>query len=183
LDLGTLRAIIKLDIPRAVPMGEPITFEDLAQRLKVDQDLLKRIIQYSVSNGIFCEDPPGYVQHTPASTAMMSDKLSYILHWSADICMASSLSMWEAIKAQNDPNSERKAAFNHALNTSDPLYEYLMKDNVLAAIFKKIVSEDFAINEINPTQVATAYNWSKLGKGTVVDVSQIVFRFGTYLAY
>ncbi|KAM7189210.1 hypothetical protein V8F33_010212 [Rhypophila sp. PSN 637] len=74
LNIGVLRAIYQLRIAEAVPLDRGISIPDLAARLSVHADALRRLIRFAFTQSIFREPAgqPDHVEHTAISAAIPS---------------------------------------------------------------------------------------------------------------
>lgn len=171
MDIGALRAIVNLNIQHAVPKEESISFSDLARETKIDEDLLTRILRYSVSIGIFSESPVGYVRHTATSRALTEEALANVVKWCADIQVQSDLRLYEAMDPLRPSSAIPKVPFNIAYDTPLGMWDYHAKDKHLEALFSANVATEFGSAEMSPEHLTMGYSWDKLGSGTVIDVS------------
>ncbi|KAL4863679.1 O-methyltransferase-domain-containing protein [Aspergillus spectabilis] len=147
LDAGTTRAIVKLNIPKAIPFESSISYEDLASQANVDCDTLTRIIRYCITNGICCEQPAGHIQHSAASAALSYGSFGQSAPWRAEIPILAGVRLFDAILAPSTNPGQRGAAFNTAYNTNDTIGP-----------------------RVSPAHVVSAFAWSTLDGGTVVNV-------------
>lgn len=162
---------MNLNIQYAVPRDGSILFKELAQKTGVDQDLLARVLRYSMTNGIFAESPQGHVRHTAASAALFETPLNNAIKWSTGIQLFSDLRLYEAIDSTRSNTTLPKAPFNIAYDTSDTMWDYQAKDKYLDELFSANMATEFGSAEMTPRHLAMGYDWDKLGSGTVVDVS------------
>ncbi|KAM7214387.1 O-methyltransferase domain containing protein [Rhypophila decipiens] len=74
LNIGVLRAIYQLRIAEAVPLDRSISIPDLAARLSVHADALRRLIRFAFTQSVFREPAgrPDHVEHTAISAAIPS---------------------------------------------------------------------------------------------------------------
>ncbi|KAL4874341.1 S-adenosyl-L-methionine-dependent methyltransferase [Aspergillus karnatakaensis] len=168
IDSGTMRAIVKLKLPQFVPFGSSISFKDLATETNVNQDILTRIIRYSITNGIFREQPPGHVCHTAASAALARGDIGVAMSWSAEVPLLSAVRLVEAIPTTGQDS--RTAAFNIAYGTEDTMWEYQKKHPELDKIFGENMATELGDSRLSPMHAVSGFNWAKLEGGMVVDV-------------
>src|SRR4051812_29300000 len=84
--LSILKVISYFRLQELVPAKGDVSFDDLAERLQVDKDLLTRLLRFSMTLRIFKEPRPGYVAHTALSVAMRESRPLLELY-TADICI------------------------------------------------------------------------------------------------
>jgi len=69
---GVLAAVLDTGVPDALDQ-EAVPLADLAVRLGVDPDDLRRLLRAARAVGLFVEEPPGWIRHSPASALLRSD--------------------------------------------------------------------------------------------------------------
>ncbi|KXT10700.1 hypothetical protein AC579_5052 [Pseudocercospora musae] len=74
-DSTTLRWLIHFKIFEAIPLGrgESITYSELARKCDVNEDILRRIVKYAITNHIFHEPESDEVAHTAYSAILVTD--------------------------------------------------------------------------------------------------------------
>ncbi|KAL4876761.1 S-adenosyl-L-methionine-dependent methyltransferase [Aspergillus karnatakaensis] len=170
LDAGTMRAIVMLKIPQAVPFDSSISYEELARQANVDCDTLTRIIRYCITNGVFKEEPAGNVQHTEASAALARGGIGQSAPWRCEVSTLANVKLYEAIPAPGENPGQRGTAFNVAFDTTDTMYEYRMKSERLRGMFAALMASEFSGPRVGAEHVVSAFDWSMLDRGVVVDV-------------
>ena len=74
-NMTALQAIYRFEIAQKFPVGEEISFEDLADKCGLQVHDLRRIVRYAiVYHHVFCEPRKGIVAHSAASKALAEDK-------------------------------------------------------------------------------------------------------------
>ncbi|KAH8588191.1 O-methyltransferase-domain-containing protein [Bisporella sp. PMI_857] len=170
LDIGSMRAIIKFDIPACVPLGSDIAITKLATKSEVDPEALRRILSYCKTNGVFRETRPGYIAHTAASAALAVGDLGSAMRWSVDIPALSGLRIFDALKLFGPSDSPRECAFNIAYMTEETMFEYQERNPQIAALFSDNMKTESGATRLSPKHAAVGFDWSQIGSGTVVDM-------------
>ena len=73
-DTSTLRTLYRFNVFDAVPLEGEIRYADVAKKVGLDEDRIRRITQYAITNGFFNEPKPGYVVHSASSAAVARDE-------------------------------------------------------------------------------------------------------------
>jgi 6-hydroxytryprostatin B O-methyltransferase len=173
IDIGSMRAIIKFGIPACVPFGADISIAKVATKCEIDPEALKRLLSYCKTNGIFRETRPGFIGHTAASAALAVGDLGSAMQWSVDIPALSALRMFDALKLFGACDSPRQCGFNIAYLTEESMFEYQERNPHIAALFSDNMKTESGATRLSPKHAAVGFDWSKIGSGTVVDVSTI----------
>jgi hypothetical protein len=67
-----MQAVARFDIAGNVPIdGDGISYPDLASRVDLDEQMLRRLIRHAITMRIFAERVPGFVSHTSVSKKLM----------------------------------------------------------------------------------------------------------------
>ena len=73
-DTSTLRTLYRFNVFDAVPLDGEISYADVAKKAGLDEDRIRRVMQYAMTNGFFDEPKPGYVKHSASSAAIARDE-------------------------------------------------------------------------------------------------------------
>ena len=73
-DSSTLRTLYRFDVFDAVPLDREIAYADVAEKIGLDEDRIRRVMQYAMTNGFFNESKPGHVVHSASSAAVARDE-------------------------------------------------------------------------------------------------------------
>ncbi|KAL4862714.1 hypothetical protein BDV12DRAFT_202791 [Aspergillus spectabilis] len=134
VDSGTMRAIVKFKLPQAIPLGSFISFQDLATRIDVPQDTLTRIIRYGITNGVFIEQPPGYIRQSTSSAALTRAKIGVAMNWNVEVPLLFAVRLFDAIPTTSS-SSGSTASFNIAYNTEDTMWKFQKRHTELDKTF------------------------------------------------
>lgn len=73
-DTSTLRTLYRFNVFEIVPLDGEIAYADVAKKVGLDEDRIRRVMQYAMTNGFFNEPKPGYVKHSASSAAIARDE-------------------------------------------------------------------------------------------------------------
>ncbi|OJJ70181.1 hypothetical protein ASPBRDRAFT_156798 [Aspergillus brasiliensis CBS 101740] len=76
LEVGTIEALIKLQIPSMIPLGTSKSYGELASEANVSVQLLSRMIALASTCGFLSVDPNGNVRHNSMSSIFVRDQQS-----------------------------------------------------------------------------------------------------------
>jgi hypothetical protein len=85
-----LHAIYKFRLPNLVPIDGDISYQELAQLVKVDEDRIRRIARYAITKHIFKEVKGQKLAHT--ATSRMLAQSPMMMEWIGMVCEE----MWPA---------------------------------------------------------------------------------------
>lgn len=188
-DYLALAVLAHWDVFGAVPLDGEISYADLAAKVNLSEERLRRFIRQVMTNHVFTESRPGYVAHTAASAVpvRIPSFRWWIEHNAEDGGPAypkviQALETWGA----SDQPAESGFGIAFGLNAKDG------KDSVF-----RFVAEDgegekkgFRMKRIghamegmkgdgayNVGHVQKGFDWASLGEATVVDVSSLASQF------
>ncbi|KAF1963891.1 hypothetical protein BU23DRAFT_639283, partial [Bimuria novae-zelandiae CBS 107.79] len=74
LDMLSLHALYRYDIPRRIPKDGDISISELAAQCGVDEESFSRLIQHAVTKYNLLQPRPGYVAHSSVSALLASSQ-------------------------------------------------------------------------------------------------------------
>ncbi|KAL9619983.1 MAG: hypothetical protein Q9160_005452 [Pyrenula sp. 1 TL-2023] len=152
----SLEAIYRWDIPKHVPLDDEISFKDLADRVKLSEPNLRRILRFAmIAHRIFREPTIGFVAHSAASRLLLNDP-----------------DLFDHIGMFYDGHAQAFArGFALANNTKDTIFGYYKSRPLLRKRFANAMRA-IALTSAPPiASLITGYAWSSLPQGsTVIDV-------------
>ncbi len=174
---AAIQAISKWDVATKIPIGEEVSFADLAKRCEVHETDMQRVLRYGMTfHRLFCEPRRGYVAHSLASRLLAEEPLLRQGLWQlGEEALSWSQNVVEAIHRFKGGQEPNQTGFQLAHGTDLAAYEYMEKNPDLARRFALSMSS-FASFPNRPTTSATemtisgAFDLSSLGSGLVVDV-------------
>lgn len=172
-----MEAISKWDIAAKIPVGETVSYADLAQQCNVHETDMQRILRYvMVFHRLFHEPRPGYVGHSLASRLLAEEPLLRQGLWllaedtfSSSSCIVRAL---EKFKKGQEPNH---TGFQVAHDTELSAYDYMESHPEYAHRFG-MAQNSYASFPNRPAITETrttlngAFDWSSVKSGLVVDL-------------
>jgi hypothetical protein len=132
--LISLQAIYHYKIAAGFPVGEEISFHELAQRCNIDMNQLQRLLRMATSNNIFVEPRKGVLAHTAISKLLAEDTL--MNEWVGLVCDEMMPSACKAVPAMIKwPASEEPDQTGFSLAHGESLWNILKKDSHRAQRF------------------------------------------------
>lgn len=135
LDTLSLQLLNFYEIPKLVPIDEPISLKDLQSKTTLDPINLARSLHHAMTNNIFQQPKPGFIAHTAASRMLAED--ASLRDWvgfnAEDIFPAAAHSL-QALRTHPEATSLTRSGFNFAYDTVDkePMFATFGKDPVRA---------------------------------------------------
>jgi len=174
--------INEFKIPQLIPLHGEMSFTDIAAKLGLSEYRVHRILRHAMTCRIFRESRPGYVAHTGPSAAfvqnpLLSDWVGFNLEeiWPADTKIA------EALRRFGDSEEPGDSAIGLAFSfPKDKTYwDFVANDGEgenkgwRMRRFAQAMNFMAGGNPHHHRHLHTGFDWAGLGKGTVVDVSDI----------
>lgn len=190
-DAATLNILNYFDFWAAVPLEGAATYADIANKTRLPEDVVHRVLQHALNLRIFCEtsDSPAKIQHNARSAALAkSSGLQALASGILDDAGAPMMVMHEALHrytrdkpalTQNMDESAfsllHKSGIYGSYNSS---WQFIENDGAgdqkgwrqrKFVEFMKYIKGLFHLDQI----VLGAQDWAAVGKATVVDVSHV----------
>ncbi|KAL8731400.1 MAG: hypothetical protein Q9181_004328 [Wetmoreana brouardii] len=184
-DYLALSVLAHWDVFSAVPLDEDISYADLAPKIGLSEERLRRFIRHAMTNHVFRESRPGYVAHT-ATSAIPARIPS--LRWSIEFNsedggnaypkVIPALEEWGA--SDQPAESGFGLAFGlDAKDGKDSVFRFVAEDGEgdrKGFRMKRIGQAMEAMKgdgAYNVAHVQKGFDWAALGKATAVDVSPL----------
>ncbi|KAL7626863.1 hypothetical protein AAE478_003637 [Parahypoxylon ruwenzoriense] len=189
-DAAALNILNYFDFWSAVPLEGSASYADIAQRVSLPEDVVKRVLQHAVTLRIFSETEPGKlssrIQHNSRSAALArSSGLKALVATILDDAGAPMMVMNEALQRYSrgkpaltqDMNETSFALFHSGgqFGKHGNSWDLLENDGVGEkqgwrqrnfVEFMRYIKEIFHLEGV----VLDAHDWKAVGKATVVDV-------------
>lgn len=170
--MSTLHWIYHFKIAEAVPLDRAVTFAEIAKARGVDEDYLKRILRYAMTNRIFREPEAGLVAHTSVSALLVRSKsLNDWVGYTCEETYPSSAKLVEAYEKYGASQKPNEAAYSVAFNTDKPMFVHLAEFPERERRFANTMIEMTSTDGYGVHHLVNGYKWEDIGKATVVDVS------------
>jgi len=169
-------AINRWGIAKLVPVDSDISYEELAKATGVSESMLRRILRHAMTSRLFCEKN-GKVAHTPTSKLLVENEyLAAFVDLHTEVAFKSLAHTMDALKRWPDSINPRETGYSIALGKPGEIavYEDVAKDRVRTVNFGRAMQFFSSGEGYEVTSLVEGYPWGKLGKGTVVDVSNAV---------
>lgn len=190
-----LQAIVEFKIAHGVPRQGSISYRDLACEVRrlagvdVSSADLRRLLRLAMVNNIFDEPETGLVTHNRTSLLLLEDETlaSWVGMFTTDLLpsVAYTVAAMKRWPGSQEPNqtvrkmrkmlelllTARKGvniAFNHDL----AFFDHLQADEDRAIRYDMSMRVQSSREGFDPSHTVQSYPWAKLGKITVVDVSE-----------
>ncbi|CAG8953114.1 hypothetical protein HYFRA_00003311 [Hymenoscyphus fraxineus] len=165
-----LHAVSRFEISKRFPVGQEISFSEVAAKCGVDADDMCRILRHAVTNHIFTEPREGFIAHTAVSKALA--EVPMLHEWVTMACE----DMWppttrlvDAMNKWPGSGEPRQTAYNLASRAEGSFFEELERSSERSERFSKAMSLFKIMPGFEPSLVADSKLWKGVS-GTVVDV-------------
>ncbi|KAL9116310.1 MAG: hypothetical protein Q9187_007166 [Circinaria calcarea] len=172
-DCAALRSLYRFNIAQAVPLEGEISFQEVSEKVGLDEERTKRIIQYSMTNGIFKPTRSGYFAHTGMSKAIFSNKYvhAWIGHNLEDVYPAGACTTDILEKYRSYSGSSSETGFQLAFDTKMDIFQYFEHHPDRQERFGMAMkSLSLPGGPYDAANVPKTFDFKKLGEATVVDV-------------
>ena len=166
---------MRFEIAQSVPSEGSISAEDLAIKVGLPADILKRIVRYSIGNGLFSEPTEGYFAHTKFSAYLAEhEHVRDIASIASEELAIMNLHMAETLSQQKVRGSEGPAAaFNVAYPDLPNAFAYIGADPTRGQRYHKYQAGRTKLPMWDVKHLVNSWDWAdKIGNGTFVDVSE-----------
>jgi 6-hydroxytryprostatin B O-methyltransferase len=171
--MSSLRWLYHFKIAEAVPLDRAVSFAEVAKQAGVDENMLKRVLRYAMTNRIFHEPEPGMVAHTSVSALLARSKsLNDWVGYTCEETYPASAKLVEAHEKYGTSQKPNEAAYNIAFNTDEPMFVHLNKFPERERRFANTMVEMTSTDGYGIQHLVEGYKWEDIGNATVVDVSQ-----------
>ena len=173
LDIGTMRALVRLNIPQEIPINQDIAVEELASKVSVTPKALTRLLSYAETLGLFHFTSPdrSRVGHTNSSVGLTKGVYAELATWDVTIPPAASLELSTALQKFGSCDGPENAPFKIGLNTEDNFYQWHSNNPKYGDLFHKGMASEQQDPRTSPQHIVRAYNWERFNQKVIVDVS------------
>ncbi|OJJ45960.1 hypothetical protein ASPZODRAFT_17390 [Penicilliopsis zonata CBS 506.65] len=170
LDVGVVRALVLLGVPKAVPLTGGIPLEALAGTVKVDVSTLGRLLDYAGTLGLFTVSDEQLVRHSRLSAGLAQGTYAPIVEWDVTIPPVSALRLYEALRANGNCEGAERASFQFGMETNETFYEWHKANPKYAAFFRLGMESEKEDPRTAPQNLARIYDWTVFDGKTVIDL-------------
>jgi 6-hydroxytryprostatin B O-methyltransferase len=165
-NLPLLKVMDHFNVSQLVPRNGSISFEELANDMKVHPEIVKRVFRMAFGINLFKEEPKGHVAHTSLSTTlpMLSGWMKFT--YRRDITDAM-LSWPDAMLQYDEPTKLGTIPFNIG-NGHDKTFFEVMQEEDDMAMFTDAMKSSEAGRDAG--HFLYGFDWASLGEGPVVDL-------------
>jgi 6-hydroxytryprostatin B O-methyltransferase len=164
--LPLLKIMDQFNVCHLVPRNGSISFEELADKMKVHPEIVKRIFHMAFGINLYKEEPKGRVAQTSLSTTlpMMSGWLKFT--YRRDICDAM-LSWPEAMLQYDEPTKPGSIPFNIGNSHDKPFFDVMQEEDGMTMFADAMKSSETGRDA---GHFLYGFDWASLGEGPVVDL-------------
>jgi 6-hydroxytryprostatin B O-methyltransferase len=164
--LPLLKVIDQFDVYYLVPRNGSISFEELAEEMKVHPEIVKRLVNLAFGVNLFKEEPKGHVAHTSLSTALpiLSGWLKFT--YRRDICEAM-LSWPDAMLQYDESTKPGSIPFNIGNGHRKPFFDVMQEEDSMAMFTDAMKSSEAGRDA---GHFLDGFDWAGFGEGPIVDL-------------
>lgn len=166
----SLQAIYHWEIATHLPVGEEMTYEELAQRCSIDLPQLQRLLRVAVSNNIFVEPQKGTIAHTAISKLLAEDVL--VREWVGLVCVEMLPAAFQTVPAMLKwPASKEADQTGFALAHGDSFWALIRKEPSRARRFAAGMQSLQSHPAFDIGHLIKSLDWDTTGiPGSLVDI-------------
>ncbi|KAK0716458.1 O-methyltransferase-domain-containing protein [Apiosordaria backusii] len=173
--LGTMQVLCHFNVPQNVPLGSPISLNELSTKTKLNEHVLGRFLRMAATNYFFVETKPGYFSHTAWSKNLATDEKMRQCIWFRHAELLPAVGkLVEAVEKYPESDDPKQTAFALAFG-GETFFDYKESNPDNMVRFGQFV-DAFASGYVvdSPDNIARGYPWEDIGRsgdgGLVVDV-------------
>jgi len=148
-----------------------ISYTEIAKKAHVDEKQIRRLIQYAMTNRIFKEATPGHVSHTSLSRILKEDPT--MMDWigvNLEDVGPSENRLLEAMEKYPGSQEPSEAPFTLTNAEGSNYFQNMSKNPARFHRFSSAMASLVGGEGFEAYHTVKAFDWSSIGKGTVVDV-------------
>jgi len=173
--LSCLHWLCRYDIPMLVPLNGVIGYTELATAARVPVKTLKSVVRMAICDGFLSEQTPNAVGHSRLSAQFSRNPA--LKDWAMFLAEASApmaLKLTDATDKWGETAIKTETAFNLAMNSDLPFFDYLSQSEKLTKRFAGYMKSVTATQGTAIDHLLKGFDWAGLGDAKVVDVSLYV---------
>jgi len=160
-----------------------MSYSEVALKANVPDHQLRHVARMLITNGFFAEPSPGSIAHSQLSAKFVAGSpYRDVNHFLSEITDATTYRMTEMTAQYKGSEKPNETAFNIALQTELSFFGYLSKNPAVAAELATAMKVLGGKDGTHTRHLINGFDWKKLGKAKVIDVSSIVLK-GLYQPY
>ncbi|KAF2166409.1 hypothetical protein M409DRAFT_54760 [Zasmidium cellare ATCC 36951] len=169
--IACIQWLCRFHIPGLVPSPGTVSYEELANLANVPLDVLKSVVRMAICAHFFDEPKPGHIAHTRlsahfAKSAALQDWAEFL----ADATVPMAIRFADATQRWGATKSKTETAFNIALDTDLPFFDYLNKTPDFRKRFAGYMQCVTSTQGTAIEHLIEGFDWASVGNGLVVDI-------------
>lgn len=180
-----MAVIVHFDFASQVPEQGYISFEELANRTKLNVERVRRVLRCAVAHRVFREEPLGNISHSVISKCLLKPGLKSWLGHQFEEMLPSSAKLIDAFEMYPGVDDDTETAFSVAFSGQDRTTYW----DVLEKTPWKVKRFCDALEYISSSggagdfrTLVSCYDWKKLGACKLVDVGGSTGRVSIAIA-
>nr|QVK45110.1 O-methyltransferase [Pseudopithomyces chartarum] len=172
LDVGTVRALVRLGIPDQVPLSQDISIDSLASKVSITPKALTRLLSYAETLGLFyfTVEDRSRIGHTVFSVGLAKGVYAELGAWDVTVPPAASLELSTALQQFGSCDGPEQAPFKIGMNTTDNFYQWHNKNPKYADLFHKGMASEQEDPRTSPQHIVNTYNWHDFDGKVIIDL-------------
>lgn len=170
--IACLHWLCRYDIPTLVPLDGVTGYAELATAARVPVKTLKSVVRMAICDGFLSEQTPNAIGHSRLSAQFARN--AALRDWAmflADASAPMALKLTDATDKWGETTSKTETAFNIAMNSEVPFFDYLSQSKELTKRFAGYMKCVTATQGTAIDHLLEGFDWAGLGEAKVVDVS------------
>lgn len=165
-----LQYVYHFGIADAIPLGDEISFKDLASKVGVDESQCTRILRTLMTQYFFIEKSIGHVSHTAMSKLLTVPSVRDCVGYLIEEGFLGAPRISETAERFAGSEERHHSSWNVAHGKELPIFEFFETDSARMRRFLGNMAAMGGQDAYNIKHLVQGYNWRHLDAGTVVDV-------------
>ncbi|KAI1810153.1 sterigmatocystin 8-O-methyltransferase [Poronia punctata] len=166
----SLDAICRFHIADIVPPGGQVSFQEIAERIGQDEQIVRRLLRHAMSMRVFKEPEPGMVAHTKMSKYFTLPYVNAWLSFGAREGWPAATRMLDAIEKWPGSEEANNTGFSLANNTDKSVFDILAADHDRAMRLAAGIKAHDHFPGYATEEISKLYDWDSLGDAVIVHV-------------
>ncbi|KAH9890829.1 sterigmatocystin 8-O-methyltransferase [Xylariomycetidae sp. FL2044] len=173
-NMVSLDAICRYNIANIIPPGGQVSFGEIAEKTKLDEPTVRRLLRHAISRRVLREPEPGMVAHTKVSRYLALPYINEWLSFGAREGWPAVTKMLDALEKWPGSEENNHTGFALANNTDKSIFQVLHDEPARAKRLASAVQAHNHFPGYAATDVPQLYDWASLRGQHNDDVGELL---------
>ncbi|EPE30001.1 S-adenosyl-L-methionine-dependent methyltransferase [Glarea lozoyensis ATCC 20868] len=169
--LSCLRWLCHFNVMACIPLTGSVPYSEIATVAGVPEIQLRSVCRMAMTSNLLCEPKVGEIAHNAVSKTFVGNP--GLVDWAlfmTQFSMPTAAKMVEATEKWGSTSKKNETAFNLAMDTDLPLFDFVKKSPEMTKQFAGYMRNVQSSEKTHIRHLVSGYDWKSLGNAVVVDV-------------